>query len=56
MWDVTEIAFPHIQPNFVEGWWDVMILDVFVCNELGIWLGLKICQVLEMREYKWVGI
>ncbi|KAK9709407.1 Phosphatidyl serine synthase [Popillia japonica] len=56
MWEITEIAFAHLLPNFVECWWDAMILDVLICNGFGIWCGLKICQILEMREYKWVSI
>ncbi|XP_049852706.1 phosphatidylserine synthase isoform X1 [Schistocerca gregaria] len=56
MWEFTEIAFAHLLPNFIECWWDALILDVLVCNGLGIWCGLKICKYLEMREYKWVSI
>lgn len=56
MWEITEIAFSHLLPNFIECWWDTIILDVIVCNGLGIWCGLKICQILEMRKYRWVGI
>jgi phosphatidylserine synthase 1 len=56
MWEITEIAFIHLLPNFVECWWDSIILDVIVCNGFGIWCGLAICRALEMREYKWVSI
>lgn len=56
MWEITEIAFAHLLPNFIECWWDALILDVLICNGFGIWCGLKICQILEMREYKWVSI
>ncbi|KAJ8918419.1 hypothetical protein NQ315_008116 [Exocentrus adspersus] len=56
MWEITELAFAHLLPNFIECWWDALLLDVIICNGLGIWCGLKICQILEMREYKWVGI
>lgn len=56
MWEITEIAFAHLLPNFVECWWDALILDVLLCNGLGIWCGLKICKILEMREYKWASI
>ncbi|XP_018333934.1 phosphatidylserine synthase 1 [Agrilus planipennis] len=56
MWEITEIAFAHLLPNFIECWWDAWILDVLLCNGLGIWCGLFICRKLEMREYKWVGI
>ncbi|XP_077288903.1 phosphatidylserine synthase 1 homolog l(3)77CDf isoform X2 [Arctopsyche grandis] len=56
MWEITEIAFIHLLPNFLECWWDSIILDVLICNGLGIWCGLAICKALEMREYKWVSI
>ena len=56
MWEITEIAFSHLLPNFIECWWDALILDILLCNGLGIWVGLKIVKVLEMRSYKWVGI
>lgn len=56
MWEITEIAFAHLLPNFVECWWDAVILDVILCNGLGIWCGLKLCQLLEMREYKWASL
>lgn len=56
MWEITEITFAHLLPNFIECWWDALILDVLVCNGLGIWCGLKICKILEMREYKWASI
>ncbi|XP_071453597.1 phosphatidylserine synthase-like [Hetaerina americana] len=56
MWEFTEIAFAHLLPNFVECWWDALVLDILLCNGLGIWVGLWICRKLEMREYKWVSI
>lgn len=56
MWEITEITFAHLLPNFIECWWDALILDVLICNGLGIWCGLKICKMLEMREYKWASI
>lgn len=31
-------------------------MDITVCNGLGILIGLKICEVLEMRNYSWSGI
>nr|CAG4640830.1 EOG090X05CZ [Eulimnadia texana] len=56
MWEITEIAFAHLLPNFVECWWDAIVLDILLCNGLGIWVGMKLCQYLEMREYKWESI
>lgn len=53
---IFQIAFAHLLPNFVECWWDALVLDVLLCNGLGIWVGLRLCKMLEMREYKWVSI
>lgn len=36
--------------------WDAIILDILLCNGLGIWVGMKLCHYLEMREYKWESI
>lgn len=56
IWEITEMQFAHLLPNFVECWWDALILDVLLCNGIGIWVGLKVCKLMEMREFKWVGI
>ncbi|CAH8624457.1 unnamed protein product [Heterobilharzia americana] len=55
-WEITEVAFSHILPNFSECWWDSLILDVLVCNGLGIQCGMWLCRWLEMRNYKWDSI
>uniref|UniRef100_T1JP00 Phosphatidylserine synthase n=1 Tax=Strigamia maritima TaxID=126957 RepID=T1JP00_STRMM len=56
MWEITEVAFAHLLPNFVECWWDAVLLDILLCNGLGIWFGMFICKKLEMRSYKWESI
>jgi phosphatidylserine synthase 1 len=56
MWELTEMVFAHLLPNFVECWWDALILDVLVCNGLGISLGMWICNKLEMRSYRWESV
>ncbi|XP_054158876.1 phosphatidylserine synthase-like [Oppia nitens] len=55
-WEITEMAFAHLLPNFAECWWDSIVLDVLICNGLGIWFGMWICRMLEMRTYKWESI
>ncbi|RWS31516.1 phosphatidylserine synthase 1-like protein [Leptotrombidium deliense] len=55
-WEITEVAFAHLLPNFAECWWDALVLDVLLCNGLGIWFGMCICNFFEMRTYKWEGI
>jgi len=56
MWEMTEVFFAHLLPNFQECWWDALILDVLICNGLGITVGMLICQVLEMRVFHWESI
>jgi len=56
LWELTEIVFYHILPNFAECFWDSWILDVCICNGGGIWLGIKIAEFLEVRKYKWESI
>ncbi|GAB6019486.1 hypothetical protein CHUAL_001064 [Chamberlinius hualienensis] len=56
MWEITEVAFAHLLPNFVECWWDALLLDIILCNGLGIFCGMFICNKLEMRAYNWESI
>ena len=56
MWELTEMVFGHLLPNFYECWWDNLVLDVLLCNGLGIFTGMQVCKWLEMREYKWESI
>ncbi|KAI6180453.1 Phosphatidylserine synthase 1 [Aphelenchoides besseyi] len=55
-WELTEVFFAHLLPNFQECWWDAIFLDVILCNGLGITIGLLICRMLEMRTYHWESI
>ena len=38
-----------------ECWWDQWLLDVLICNGLGIHVGSALCSYLEMKEYHWRG-
>ncbi|XP_016365347.1 phosphatidylserine synthase 1 isoform X4 [Sinocyclocheilus rhinocerous] len=55
-WELTELFFMHLLPNFAECWWDQVILDILLCNGGGIWLGMTACHFLEMRTYHWASI
>lgn len=35
-----ELSFKHWIPNFAECWWDSLIMDVLICNFIGIVLGV----------------
>lgn len=55
-WELTEISFTHVIEHLTECWWDSWILDVALCNGLGIHCGIKIAKFLEMSTYKWESI
>jgi len=55
-WEVTEVVFAHLLPNFHECWWDAIFLDIVLCNGLGILFGLFVCRLLEMRTFHWESI
>ena len=56
MWEFIEMLFTHMLPNFAECWWDQWLLDVLICNGLGIYVGQQICRRFEMMSYSWKGV
>ena len=55
-WELTEVVLIYMVPNFGECWWDQWVLDVLICNGLGIECGLWLCRYLEFRQYQWSGV
>lgn len=49
--EIVERSLKHWFPNFNECWWDSFILDVILCNGLGIYVGMKIVNKLVI--YPW---
>jgi phosphatidylserine synthase 2 len=47
--EFVELSFQHWLPNFYECWWDHVILDVLVCNAVGIGLGTLTCRYFSMK-------
>lgn len=56
MWELTELFFAHVLPNFSECWWDMLLFDVLFGNGLGIYVGMVLCRKLEMRTFYWQSI
>ncbi|KAJ1670312.1 hypothetical protein EV182_008290, partial [Spiromyces aspiralis] len=54
--ELMEYSLQHQLPNFAECWWDHWILDVFTCNWLGIYAGMKFCEYFKMKTYAWDGL
>ncbi|KAI9357777.1 phosphatidyl serine synthase-domain-containing protein [Pilaira anomala] len=53
--ELCEYSLEHQLNNFAECWWDHWILDVLLCNWLGIAVGMKFCQYFSVKQYSWVG-
>eukprot|EP00112_Aurelia_sp_Birch-Aquarium-sp1_P009651 Seg2101.7 transcript_id=Seg2101.7/GoldUCD/mRNA.D3Y31 product="Phosphatidylserine synthase 2" protein_id=Seg2101.7/GoldUCD/D3Y31 len=53
LFEFYEYSLEHQLPNFHECWWDHWIMDAVICNFVGIYLGMKTCHFLEMKEHKW---
>ncbi|XP_066275656.1 phosphatidylserine synthase 2-like [Branchiostoma lanceolatum] len=56
MFELLEYTLEHQLPNFNECWWDHWIMDVLICNGLGIWCGMKTVEYLKMKPYHWRGL
>lgn len=56
MFEVLEYTLEHQLPNFSECWWDHWIMDAFICNGGGIYLGMKTLNYLSMKPYHWRGM
>nr|XP_028592007.1 phosphatidylserine synthase 2 isoform X2 [Podarcis muralis] len=56
MFEFLEYSLEHQLPNFSECWWDHWIMDVVVCNGLGIYCGMKTLGWLSLKTYSWQGL
>ncbi|KVI05374.1 Phosphatidyl serine synthase [Cynara cardunculus var. scolymus] len=54
--ELMELTFRHMLPNFNECWWDSIILDILICNWFGIWAGMHTVRYFDAKTYEWVGI
>lgn len=53
MFEVYELSLRHWLPNFYECWWDHLLLDVFGCNMLGIFLANWLMKKLKVEKFHW---
>ncbi|KAL0246124.1 hypothetical protein GEMRC1_007338 [Eukaryota sp. GEM-RC1] len=53
LFEFVEYTFQHVLENFKECWFDHWILDVALCNLLGIWLGSITCEYLSFPKLNW---
>ncbi|KAG6616277.1 phosphatidylserine synthase [Phytophthora cinnamomi] len=53
--EILELAFQFVIPDFQECWWDSLLLDMLGANMLGMCLGRVTLWLLESKEYDWSG-
>ncbi|XP_006646210.1 CDP-diacylglycerol--serine O-phosphatidyltransferase 2-like isoform X2 [Oryza brachyantha] len=54
--ELMELTFRHMLPNFNECWWDSIVLDIMICNWFGIWAGMQTVSYFDGKTYEWVGL
>ncbi|CAE6523110.1 unnamed protein product, partial [Rhizoctonia solani] len=54
--EFAEYSLQHQLPNFAECWWDHWVLDVLLCNWLGIYVGMRTCAYFEVKHFTWRSI
>uniref|UniRef100_A0A8C9HUA9 Phosphatidylserine synthase n=1 Tax=Piliocolobus tephrosceles TaxID=591936 RepID=A0A8C9HUA9_9PRIM len=53
LFELIELKFRHILPNFYECWWDHILLDVLGCNLVGILLSLAYMKYYNIQLFDW---
>ena len=54
LFEMMEITFSNWLPNFIECWWDQVILDFLGMNMLGMILGYILVDYFKMKNYGWL--
>lgn len=54
--EIMEMTFQHLLNNFIECWWDHLLLDIFGMNLLGIILGYYFIEYFNAKRYSWGNI
>ena len=54
--ELMELTFHHMLPNFNECWWDSWILDVLLCNNIGMIIGLLLIKRRSLYGNEWVRV
>ncbi|CRG94026.1 phosphatidylserine synthase I, putative [Plasmodium gallinaceum] len=53
LFELLELRFQHLLPNFYECWWDHVILDVLGCNLIGIMLSIFVMKYFNIPFFDW---
>lgn len=54
--EIIELTYQYMLPNFAECWWDHVIADLIVCNAGGAFLGWLTLRLVGAQEYDFVAL
>ena len=54
--ELIEVSFQHVLPNFAECWWDHVLADVLICNAGGTVLGMLTLRWVNAKTYSWTRL
>jgi len=56
IWEIVESALEPSIPELRECWWDKTFMDLFGCNNLGIFLAWVVMRYFKIEEFNWAKI
>jgi len=56
IWEIIEGSLEHNIPELRECWWDKAFMDLFGCNNLGIFLAWLVMRYFKIEEFNWARI
>ena len=56
LFEVVELSFQHILPNFKECWWDHVIIDILICNAGGMIAGHFFLRYFKLDNFQWAKL
>ncbi|CEM36299.1 unnamed protein product [Vitrella brassicaformis CCMP3155] len=55
MYELCELSFQWLIPEFQECWWDSILMDSIGANLIGMTLGVGLLRWMNAWEFDWVG-
>lgn len=56
VWEIIEGSLEHNIPELRECWWDKAFMDLFGCNNLGIFFAWLVMRYFKIEEFNWAKI
>jgi len=56
LWEIIEGTLEYNIPELKECWWDKAFMDLFGCNNLGIFLAWLVMRYFKIEEFNWAKV